>query len=466
MSASPRTVLALTALALAASVRSASAQPAAAPPQDDFVKELATLVGISGGLTSDDAAGRAVKVSPDVRRRGMELLSAHAQLEQTKAATLPRLDTTIRYTRLSSVTLPAFFTMLPSGSGVKFFVPNNYNMDAQLAVPISDYFIRYPYLIDAAKANETSARIAQKATEVGAALDARVAYYEWARARLDVVVAERLVAQVSQTVDQVAAQVEVQRASKADLLRLQAQKAAADLAVEQAKGGLAIREEQLRILIGAQPEELLQIGEDLRADIATPELASLDELVRDALQHRLETRTLAAAEDALVHTQKAQRADRLPRLSAFAQANYDKPNQRAFGSPDLELTWALGAQITWSPNDLLVANARIDDTEARIMAIGADRERLADNVRAEIDADVQRLVIAKAALVNTREGLTAAEESYRVRKELLDAQRVTAVELVDAQTALTRAQIEAIDARIDLRIALATLRHALGQDVE
>jgi outer membrane protein TolC len=43
---------------------------------------------------------------------------------------------------------------------------------------------------------------------------------------------------------------------------------------------------------------------------------------------------------------------------------------------------------------------------------------------------------------------------------------VTAVELVDAQTALTRAQIDAIDARIDLRIALATLRHALGQDVQ
>ena len=468
MSASPRTTLAFTALALAAAVRSAAAQPAAAPPPppaDDFVKELATLVGISGGLTSDDAAARAAKISPDVHRKAMELLSAHAQVDVVKAQTLPRVDATIRYTRLSNVTLPSFFTQL-AGAGVKLYVPNNYNMDAQVAVPISDYFVRYPYLVDAAKDNETAARIAEKSTAVQASLDARVAYYEWARARLDVVVAEHLVEQVTQTVNQVAAQVEVQRASRADLLRLQAQKAQADLAVVSARDALQLREEQLRILIGAQAEEQLQIGEDLRADVASPDLATLDAMVRDALSRRLEARSLAAAEQALVHTQQAQRADRLPRLSAFAQANYDKPNQRAFGSADLEFTWALGAQITWSPNDLLVADARVDDTEARIMAIGADRERLADGIRSEIDAAVQSLDIARAAIVNTREGLAAAQESYRVRKELLDAERVTAVELVDAQTALTRAQIDAIDARIDLRIALARLRHAMGQDIQ
>ncbi|HUJ63020.1 MAG TPA: TolC family protein, partial [Kofleriaceae bacterium] len=64
----------------------------------------------------------------------------------------------------------------------------------------------------------------------------------------------------------------------------------------------------------------------------------------------------------------------------------------------------------------------------------------------------------------SQKGLAAAEESYRVRRELLLAERATAVELVDAQTDLTRARITALNARIDLRVALAQLTHAIGDD--
>ena len=51
-----------------------------------------------------------------------------------------------------------------------------------------------------------------------------------------------------------------------------------------------------------------------------------------------------------------------------------------------------------------------------------------------------------------------------MRKELLNAERATAVELVDAETELTRARIAALNARVDLRVALAQLVHALGDD--
>ncbi len=52
-----------------------------------------------------------------------------------------------------------------------------------------------------------------------------------------------------------------------------------------------------------------------------------------------------------------------------------------------------------------------------------------------------------------------------MRQELLAADRATAVELVDAETDLTRARIAALNARVDLRVALAQLRHAIGADV-
>jgi outer membrane protein TolC len=452
------TALAATAVAAPAFAQKAPAKPVAASP--DYDQQLNALVGIQGGLTADVAAARAAKVSPEARRRREETSSAHAQVEQAKLARLPRVDTTLRYTRLSDVTLPpglAMFVTVPL---------NNYNADAQLGVPLSDYFLRFPSLIDAAKAGEDASRVAERATQVAASQDARVAYYEWVRSRLQVVVAERLVAQVGRTVDQLSALVEVQRASRADLLRLQAQKAQADLVLVQARDGAVIREEQLRILIGAEPEEQLAIGEDVRAEITIPEPGKVDDLAREALGRRLESRTLTLAEQALIRQRQAQKTDRYPHLSAFAQANYDNPNQRAFGSSDWQFTWAVGAQVTWSPNDTLLTGARIDDTDAKIRAIDADRKRLSNGVHTEIVADLQQFDIARAAIVNTRQALVAAEEGYRVRKELLDAERVTAVELVDAETSLTQARIAAIDARIDLRIAWTRLQHALGLDLQ
>ena len=78
----------------------------------------------------------------------------------------------------------------------------------------------------------------------------------------------------------------------------------------------------------------------------------------------------------------------------------------------------------------------------------------------------QAVQLAQHALQTSQKGLTASEEGYRVRKELLNAERATAVELVDAETDLTRARITALNARVDLRVALAQLAHALGNDAQ
>jgi outer membrane protein TolC len=67
-------------------------------------------------------------------------------------------------------------------------------------------------------------------------------------------------------------------------------------------------------------------------------------------------------------------------------------------------------------------------------------------------------------MATSERGLAAAEESYRVRRALFQNGRATSVELTDAETERSRAQQEAIGARIDRRIAEARLVHALGHD--
>ena len=446
----------------------AKAAPAAKPT--DYDRQLAALFA-PGGLTADAAAQRARSVSPDVKRKAADRAGALSQRETVDLAYVPRLSAKARYTRLSNIDQEPLTLPGPRGMPISIQFPdpllNSYSLGADLSVPVSDYLLRFPQLKAAASAGEKVAAFAEQASELGAANDARIYYYEWVRARLQVVVAEQTVAQVDRTLQQVSALADVQRASRADLLRITALKAQAELGLSQAREVAALREDQLRIAIGARADEALTIGEDVRNDLAVPQLDGAPALADAAMTRRYEARAIDSAIEATRSQRKAAGAGKLPRLDAFAQAGYDNPSQRVFPQEDkFTFTWAAGAQLSWSFNDFLGAAPQQDSSDAQARGLRADRERLAYGVRLEVLAASQQVALAQEALTTTAQGLTAAEEGYRVRKELFAAERATTVELIDAESELTRARIAAIDARINLRVALAKLAHAAGLDVK
>jgi outer membrane protein len=426
-----------------------------------FDADVAALVGQTGGLTADTAAERAARTSPEVRRKLAEIAAADAQTRQAELARIPQVTAAARYTRLSDVAAPDIM-------GFSFpVILNSYTLGAQLGVPLSDYLLTFPKAVSAARAGASAARTSEKATQLDVASDARIAYYEWVRAKLQVLVGQRLVAQIDTSLTQVRALADVQRLSRADLLRVEAQKAQAEQTLAQLQLLAALREEQLRILIGAKRDEALAIGEDVRAELTPPAAGDTDALVDTAARIRLDVKSVDAGLEARERARDVEKAARYPRLSAFAQVDYANPNQRIFPSEEqFDLTWAAGLQLTWSLNDALTAGAKLDQAAAEIDAIREDKNLLLEGVRLQIVGAQQAVELAQKALDVSVEGLAAAEESYRVRKELLASERATAVEIVDAETQLTQARFTAINARIDLRVALAQLQHATGQDVK
>lgn len=455
-----RTILAAALLTAATPVL---AQPAKTPAPDDmasFDKELDALF-TPGGLTSDQAASKAASVSPSVARSAAEIEAAIAQTETAELARVPQVGAKAAYTRLSHIdtpdlmgfTLPIFF--------------NVYTVQGQIGVPLSDYLLRFPTIIDAAKLGVEAAKTGQKSAEVNAGQDARVAYYEWVRARLQVLIAQRQLAQVQTTLKQVRALAEVQRLSRADLMRVESNEAQADQAVIQLQHLAALREEQLRLLIGAKEGDSLAIGEDIRQDITAPQSSPVDALMDIAKKQRLEFKAIDIGIAAKEKQRDAEAARKYPVLSAFAAGEYTNPNQRIFPAKDtFTFTWSVGAQLTWTLNDALTARATDRRIRAEANELRADRENLERGTRIQVLAAQQAVEIATASLATTKKGLAAAEEGYRVRRELLNAERATAVELVDAETDLTRARIAALNARVDLRVAQAQLAHALGNDTK
>jgi outer membrane protein TolC len=451
----------LAAVLVVATAAPAAAQPATVPASVDAIDtELAALF-VAGGLTADQAAARAAKASPAVWRKAAELDAAAADLDAAKLLRVPQVTATLGYTRLSDIDSPEL------SPGVTFPVLlDNYSAEAKIVIPVSDHLLRLPNLIEAARLGERSAKADHRATELTAATDARVAYYEWVRARLQLVISERQLTGVQATLAQVRALAGAQKVSRADLLRMESEEAEAEQTVAQLSTLTQLREEMLRVLIGAAAGEQLTVGEDLRTAFTAPGAASLDDLTTKATKQRLEFKRIELGLDANHERSLAERANLLPKLSAFAVADYSNPSDRALPpSDDFTGSWAAGAQLTWSLNDALTSSTTKHRLRAEANALRADREALVHAARIELLDAQEDVALAQQALTTSHKGLVAAEEGYRVRKAQLDAERATAVELVDAETELTRARIAALDARIDLRIAVTQLDHALGNDV-
>lgn len=434
----------------------------AAPAHADESTLLARLdaLVVSNGLTADAAAARAAAVDPSVRRREAVIREREANVASADLAYIPQVTASLGYTRLSRVTFP----QLAPGVTIPQIL-DNYSMKLELAIPLSDYFLRFPALVDAAELRAEAARVDVQAAQLQSEVAARRVYWQWVRAQLRVIVSEQSLTQVKAVVGQMQARVDAQRASKADLLRLTAQAAEVERGVFATKSQADVALRQLRQAIGAGPNEVLVIGEDV---FATPPLTgmnlSVEEQVKTAMAQRSEVAALDLAIRSLTRSMDATRAALFPRLDAFAQANYDNPNSRViFSGAEFNGSWAAGAKITWNLNGFLGVDPALDATSAQVVQLEADRE----NIARQLEIGVANIVSGVQIAVETRRtagiARAAAEESYRMRMALLASDRATAVEIIDAETELTRTRIQEVDALIDLRVALAELRFALGE---
>jgi outer membrane protein TolC len=348
-------------------------------------------------------------------------------------------------------------------------VLDQYLLQANVTVPISDYALRIGQSVAAASRSEEAAELAERAARQGAAADARLAYYGWVRTKLQQVVAEQTVVQSMAHQEAVKAAFEANRASRADVLRAESARAQAELFVERSRNATTAAEEQLATLMHdsskAGRSGAYAVGESLAVPPQNAdERAGLDALYAEAAAHRLELQALERSARALEGQRSVSDAGKLPRLDAFGNAYYANPNQRYFPQRDeWHGSWDVGLQLTWTPNDIGSASAGSRALTARAEALRAQKRALTDAIRAEILRARQGLADARATWTASQRSGTAAEEAYRVQKELYAYGKATNVELVDAETEVVRARLDAVNALVDLKVAQVRLDHALGR---
>ncbi|MEO8448188.1 MAG: TolC family protein [Gemmatimonadota bacterium] len=235
------------------------------------------------------------------------------------------------------------------------------------------------------------------------------------------------------------------------------------LEVNRARVGLIREEARLnvaRLQLGRRVGENGPV-EALPADtLHAPALPlSLPEAIAVALEQGPDYRIARANERGAVAALRAQKASYFPTLalsaniSSFDERYFPTALTRSFAS--LSLSFPLWNNFA---RELGVARARAGRDVAQ--AIRSDVERAA---AADVTDAYQAYETARAATDYAVQGLTIAQETFRVQQARYRAGASTILDLLEAQTGLTEAESELVQSRYAIRLALAGLEAVLGR---
>lgn len=448
-----------------------------------------SATGTAGGLTADTAAASAVSTSVNAKVDAARLLNAGAQVDAAWDAYWPKLTFTARYTRLSPITPPVlgdsnagFLVATPNAPGtvqgqplpagavlvptqLNFSFPvilNQWTTQATLLVPLSDYVFRIFKQHDAALLSLEAQKWSSKVNAQTTATDARVTYYNVLRAHGAVVVARAAVDQSQAHLKDLKNQFAAKVVTVADVARVEATLANAQLALIKSENLVVVTEAQLRVLMHKTGEDAMSYGEDLTAEL--PKLnMDLKTAKVEAMSKRAELKALDAQVAAAEKQTDIVAAGMYPRVDAIGNFTYANPNQRYVpATAEWKATWDVSLQLTWSPNDWLLAHDQKKSAATNVAVLKATREQIIDGLVLDVTSAYTRVKEAEASIGTTATELRAAEEAYRVRKEQFSLGATTSALLIDSEADLTRARLNHLNARVDLRIARAQFRKAIG----
>jgi outer membrane protein TolC len=452
------------------------------PESDSF--NLAEALRGGEGMTSIEAAQRAVKSAPSMAKVEAAARRAEFAAEQAQVLLWPRLELEARYTRVSTVTAPDSLNGIGKvigidDTGLRTLIPNlpplpnippflfqdNQGLfQARLNWPVSTMFFsllpRHKAALKAAEAQKLQSRVEKQAV----ALRTREAYYNYARARAALMVAKATLADTEAHRRDSDALVQAGSIARVELMRADAQVAAAKVAQARADNSVAIARSALFTLVHMPGSDDITISENLEEDLP---YAAQDEngVLASALERRSEIRSMRIMTEAQGHTINSLQGAELPVLAIGGTAEQGNPNQRWFGTYEQwKGSWQAFASLVWSPNDTFNAAKQVDQARADLASTLADLQSLEDALRVEVSQAYNGYQSAHVALDAARSGIAASEESYRVRREQFRAGAAIAVDVIDAEAQLRQARLDLVNTLIDLRIAKARLDRAVEAD--
>lgn len=469
------TLTALTALAqqVPAVPRADTTAPPASAAAADEVAPIdkfdlaAAIMAPSGGLTADEAAKKARERGPQIQSAIASAFAAEQDSDIAHDQFLPTINAAAQFKRISEV-INSFPSFTPPGtvadptlSQPNFTQPlNQYSLSASIRYAVSDVLLRawpaYKGSVTNAEAQKTQAEVA----EAIVSLNARIAFYDYARALAQRAVDDQALKQAEAQAKQIKLFVDAGTSAKVDHLTATARVEEARSALAASEARVSITQSNLSVITGLSLEQVKGIAEPVLESPKGPGTPSED-LVRKAIEQRAELRALRKLVEANDYTHTAYKRAGLPQLVLSANDLYANPNPRKIPIVDKFVnSWEVGVGIEWSPNATLNSVRTTRKASAQLQKARADLQAQEDAIRNEVVSAFQNYKAAEAVSAASQSRLEAADEAYRVRLATYRVGAGVIVDLLNADIDVTRARLALANAAITTRAALATLNRA------
>ncbi len=423
-------------------------------------------------LTLDEAITYAMEHYPAVRAALEQVNASTAGVEVARGAYLPRLDSLWQSNRATANNvfgqiLPQ--SVIPAMSGPVLPATSSQNVwGSAVGGLISwepfDFGLRHAS-VATAQAALTQARAGETLTR----LDVQNAV---AAAFLDVLAAQRTVAAEQADLDRrnvllqsVQTLVTNQLRPGADQSRAEAERAAAQTRLIQARQTLTIAQTVLMRVLGTPTGTITIAGETLLTRLPSADIGPIAVAAHPLAQVRQASLDQARAEEDVL-----QRTD-YPRVflqsSVFARGSGANANGVLDGGLDglglQRANWAAGVQVLF-PNlfDFSTLRARKAEAAASTRASTALYDEALLTITSEQQTAAALLQSARAVAANTPIQLAAAQQSEMQATARYQASLATIVEVAETQSLLAQAEVQDQLARVDVWRALLAAAVAQG----
>lgn len=408
---------------------------------------LAAEAGLSSNtvLTLDQALSIALAYHPSLFQAQQALVAATAQVYQARAAYWPELGANAGSSRATANT---------AGVRETHDADNGYSGALSLSLLVYD-FGKTPAQVRQAYARQIAAAESLRSARNDLAYSVRTAFYSLGKTLELEQVAQDAIRQYQDHLDQVRAFRDVGRRTRYDLTKSEVDLGNARLTLIKARTDVSDARAALNRSLGLAEEP----GYSQQPDPSTTyPAATAGPLMAQARTNHPGLR-LVKAQEILAHAAVDEAiASLYPEIGL--QAKY------GLAGAHFPLVWNWSAALQASLQ-LFTGRRQTWNIEAAVAELRAARSRVAEreqqvyedltNALNQLTSASQRLTLTDLLVRQAHESLDLVNERYRVGA-------AAAVEVTDAQVALTTARAEQVKAKFDYQAAIARIRHAVGEE--
>lgn len=403
-----------------------------------------------GSFTIEKAISVAMEHSPVIKIAQENWRRAGGSLREARGSTGPSLGVGVSYQRFDKVEEANL-----GPESIKIGTIDAKHAKATLSQPV-DVSRLLGAGLDAASWQEKAARFDLDATRQELALNVRASYLNVLLAREQEKVASESASRLQEYLRLAKVRFDAGSVPKFDVLRAETELANAEQSLISAQNDIVIVELIFANVLGVKLESSPQLKRPEVVEKPIPEVESL-------VQKGLRTRPEAKSNEAILEAAKSgvHIARRGLKPTMRLDFNYNWNGSTTIFSPR-SLTADAMASLNIPIFDNGVTKGRIEQAEASVSSAQAAKEQTDLRIRLEVEQSYTSITNARKRLSAALLNLEQSTESRRLAQVRYESGVGTAVEVTDAEVALTLAQTNLVSARYDLLLSYAKLARAVG----